>query len=65
MTQQDQIKVINAGFTILRPADQPTIRIKFKNREQFEWKTLESYPNKHKRNKALAEYLLRPDIIQD
>ena len=40
MNQADQMKIMNAGFTIVRMDDHPTIRIKYKNRDSHEFKTL-------------------------
>lgn len=39
MNQRDQIKVINAGFTILRSEPQ-SLKIKFKDKENLNWRTL-------------------------
>lgn len=65
MDSQSQIKVVNAGFTIIRDDDQPTIRIKYKDKNQKEWKTLQSFPSKYQRDKEMNNLLLRPDVVRD
>lgn len=49
MTQQDQIKLINAGFTLIR-MDQQLLQIKFKTQGQLHWKY---YETKYKSKAAL------------
>ncbi|WP_395974215.1 hypothetical protein [Chryseobacterium cucumeris] len=41
MTQKDQVKVMRAGFKIIR-ADVQNLVIKFKDKDNLHWKTLQS-----------------------
>lgn len=51
-------KVMDAGFTVIRPDDHPNIRIKFKDKDQREWKTLYgNFPTKAERDRKLTELL--------
>jgi len=65
MTQKDQIKVMSAGFRILR-ADMFRMQIKYKKESHPDWCVLE---NNFKTKKALLErmnYLLKaPNVIED
>ena len=57
MNQQSQIKVINAGFTILRTDDHPTPRIKHKGKGGHEWSTFEKFNTKAARDRRMNELL--------
>lgn len=65
MNLKDQIKVINAGFTIIRCDDQPQIRIKYKNKTfaTSDFRTYEKYSTKASRERALKILLNDPFII--
>lgn len=65
MDQSSQQKVIAAGFMIIRTDDQPTVRIKYKDKKQSEWKTLEKYQTKAARDRAFQELLKRNDCVSD
>ena len=65
MEQASQLKVMEAGFIILRADDQPTPRIKYKATGQHNWITLEKYPSKAARDRELAKYLELPTYIAD
>ncbi len=66
MDAKSQEKVINAGFTILRTDDYPTVRIKYKQKEVAEdWCTLERFPSKAARDRRLAKLLEQPFAIAD
>lgn len=67
MTLQDHLKLLNAGYTIVRPDDHPRIRIKTLVLAEgilgkdyvssANWKTLENYPTKAARDRALKDML--------
>lgn len=64
MTQSDQIKIINAGFTIIR-ADLFRMAIKTK-KGSFEWRTLEKgFPSKAALERRMKELLTDPKTIED
>lgn len=64
MTQSDQIKVINAGFTIIR-ADMFRMSIKSKGGD-FEWRTFEKgFASKAAIQRRMKELLSNPKIIED
>ena len=61
----DNIKLANAGFTILRTADTPGIHIKYFSTEKNSWKTLENgFSSKAKRDKRFRELLKDDKTIQ-
>lgn len=65
MTQKDQLKVINAGFTIIR-ADYFRMQIKYKNCMRTEWKALEKdFKTKIALETRMKELLEEPNIIED
>ena len=55
MDKQSQLKVLNAGFTILRSDDQPSPRIKFIDKNHHEWSTLLKFDTKSARDRKLKE----------
>jgi len=57
MDAKSQLKVIEAGFLILRPDDQPSPRIKYKSNERHEWATMEKFESKAARDRRLKELL--------
>ena len=65
MDQISQRKVTDAGFTILRPDDQPSPRIKYKSIAQHEWKTFAKFETKAARDRELAKYLELSTFISD
>jgi hypothetical protein len=65
MQLQSQIKVMKAGFTIIRCDDSPLPRIKYKAHEQIEWKTLEKHPSKAARDRRFKELLTDDNVIED
>ena len=65
MDAKSQIKVITAGFTIIRADNYPTPRIKYKNEAQREWATWENFPTKAARDRTFNYLLEQPTIIQD
>lgn len=67
MTATCQQKVMNAGFTIIRADDQPSFRIKYKNKQVREWKTLEKdFKSVSARDKKIKDLLSSSQfIIQD
>lgn len=65
MTQKDQIKVINAGFTIIR-ADYFRMSIKFKSNLSTEWKTGEKgFKTKKELEERMKQLLEHSHFIED
>jgi hypothetical protein len=65
MDVTSQLKVINAGFTIIRCDDQPKPRIKVKGEGGHEWRTLENFDTKASRDRRFNELLNEPTFIMD
>jgi hypothetical protein len=66
MDQKSQLKVIKAGFRIIRTDDQPSPRIKVKDKTSNEWHTLEKdFASKAARDRRFNELLVSNIIIQD
>lgn len=66
MNLRDQEKVIKAGFIIVRPDDQPRLRIKVKDGKSSEWRTFgKSFPTKAARDRELNRLLALIAVIQD
>lgn len=66
MDAKDQLKVINAGFTIIRSQEFPTLRIKHKDKDHHEWTTLEKdFPSIRQRDIRMQVLLLKPNYIAD
>lgn len=65
MTQKDQVKVINAGFTIIR-ADLFRLLIKFKTKYNQDWRVLEKdFKTKKAVLEKMEELLKSPIHIED
>lgn len=64
MNTNDQDKVIEAGFMIIRPDDFPNIRIKYRVGNGA-WKTLEKFDTKAARDRRLKELLKNILTIMD
>jgi hypothetical protein len=66
MDQKSQLKVIKAGFHILRCDDQPSPRIKVKDKNHTEWSTLEKdFASKAARDRRFEELLVSNIYISD
>ncbi len=66
MDTKSQIKVMAAGFRIIRKDDYPQPRIKVKRNEQgSDWRTLEKYPTKAARDRAFETMLKDLMTISD
>jgi hypothetical protein len=65
MEQKSQLKVMAAGFKIIRPADFPSPRIKVKTHLSREWSTLEKFDTKAARDRRFDELLEDKKIIAD
>jgi hypothetical protein len=66
MDQKSQLKVIKAGFRILRIDDQPSPRIKIKDKTSMEWHTLEDcFKSKAARDRRFNELLVSNIFISD
>lgn len=65
MNATDQLKVLKAGFTIIR-AEMNTLKIKFKDRNNHDWKTLESgFSSKAALIRKKKEFLRMNLFIED
>lgn len=65
MTSKDQLKVIRAGFTIIR-ADLHNLLIKKKDKDHLHWVTLKNgYSSKAQLQRAMTALLNDPKIIED
>lgn len=65
MTAQDQIKVLNAGFMILR-RDYFRLKIKCKTKDFPEWRTLEKdFASKAEIDRRMTDLLKRRRVIED
>lgn len=65
MDAGSQLKVIRAGFTIIRYDDQPNLRIKFKDGEHLNWTTFRTFPTKAERDRIKVELLCNVRFIED
>jgi hypothetical protein len=65
MNTTDQQKLIRAGYILIRPDDQPNPRIKIKDSQSFEWRTLEKFDSKAARDRKLKWLLTAEKTIQD
>lgn len=59
------MKVMAAGFRIIRTDDQPSPRIKVKENGNYEWHTLEKFFVKAARDRRFKELLQDSKTIQD
>lgn len=65
MTQRDQLKVIKAGFTIIRSC-QHNLHIKMKNKNNLHWVVLyNGFKTKAALKRKMAELLEISTIIED
>lgn len=65
MTQTDQQKVINKGFTIIR-ADYFRKEIKFKSKENLQWKVWDKgFKTKKAMENTMRELLEKSNFIED
>lgn len=66
MDAQSQLKVIKAGFTIIRKRDEPSPGIKFKGIGTHEWKLFpEKFKSKAERDRKFNRLLEQQLFIQD
>lgn len=65
MDTNSQMKVMAAGFRIIRTDDQPTPRIKVKENGNYEWRTLEKFETKAARDRMFKELLKDEKTIND
>ena len=66
MNGRDQKKLCDAGYTIIRRDDQPSIRIKYKKKGIGEWQTLiKDFASKAARDRHMNELLCSAIIIED
>lgn len=69
MTLNGHKKVLRAGFTIIRPDDQPKPRIKTLRPTgelgNLNWVTLEKFDTKAARDRRFRELLENPDVLED
>lgn len=65
MDTNSQMKVMAAGFRIIRTDDQPNPRIKVKENGNYEWRTLEKFETKAARDRRFKELLKDEKVIND
>lgn len=65
MDQASQLKVIAAGFSIIRSDDQPSPRIKIKDKEHHEWSTLRKFETKAARDREFKQLTQLQMVITD
>lgn len=65
MNTTDQQKIIKAGFILVRPDDQPSPRIKVKDKQSYEWRTMKKFDTKAARDRELKKLLELDLVIQD
>jgi len=65
MDQNSQLKVIAAGFMLIRKDDQPNIRIKIKDCHSQEWRTKEKFETKASRDRRFNELLDNNKVLND
>ena len=69
MTAKDQLKVIKAGFTIIRKEGAETFsgkKIKYKNKDQTEWAVLEKdFKSNAAMERKVKELLKVSTIVED
>lgn len=65
MDTSSQMKVMAAGFRIIRTDDQPSPRIKVKENGNYEWRTLEKFETKAARDRWFKELLKDEKTIND
>ena len=64
MNVKDQLKIINAGFRIIR-ADEDNLRIKQKDKHGWEWRTFEKgFASKAALRRRVRELLEKELIIE-
>jgi len=65
MNQKDQLKVLKAGFTIIRK-EESALKIKYKCDDDHNWKTLSSgYASKAAMQREMDQLLKSSNIIED
>lgn len=65
MRIDDQNKLVNAGFQIIRKDDYPSPRIKLCTGGNGSWKTYKKFETKAERDRAFALLLKDEKIISD
>ncbi len=65
MEQKSELKVMKAGFTIIRKDDQPSIRIKFKDNGSQNWTALEKFETKAARDRRFNQLMESAFIIEN
>lgn len=64
MDQASHMKLMAAGFRILRTDDQPSVRIKVKENGK-DWRTLEKFETKAARERRFKELLTDSKTVHD
>ena len=64
MDQKFHVRVMKRGFIIIRPDDTPSIRIKVKSVDSFQWQTLESgFTSKAQRDRRINELVDNNEFV--
>jgi hypothetical protein len=65
MDAKSRLKVISAGFIILRSDDKPGPQIKCRRKGSKYWETFQNFPNTQARDSRLKQLLELSTCIQD
>ena len=65
MNARDQRKLCKAGWIIYRKEDSSKPIIKFKSKNNQDWKKFEEYPSKAARDRSLAMLLEANNAVED
>lgn len=65
MDANSRLKVVRAGFTIIRTDDYPNIRIKYMNNEVLNWNTYSTHKTKAERDRQFTDMLKHEKFISD
>ena len=58
-------KLLDAGYTFIRPDNQPNIRIKYRKKGSGDWKTFEKFETKAARDRRIVALLDDPNFIME
>jgi hypothetical protein len=65
MEYRSMNRLMDAGYTFIRPDNSPNIRIKYRKKGSGDWKTLEKFETKAARDRKFNELLDLKEFISD
>jgi hypothetical protein len=65
MNATDQRKLVRAGYILVRPDDHPSPRIKVKDKQSLEWRTMKKFETKAARDREMKRLSELDIVIQD